>query len=147
MHVPKRQEMQSINPKDYAHRIIVAGSRHYNDLAEFHKVVTMYLERFDKPVIFISGKAKTGADDLIIRWCKKFGYPCAEYPADWDTGKGAGYVRNALMGSIATHLLAFYDGQSRGTKHMIEEGMKRNLAVKIIMIKIRENNDNAKQTS
>lgn len=133
--IPKTQEVQSLNPRDYETRIIVAGSRGYDNRIDFHKVLCAYLERFDTPILFVSGKAPSGADDLIIRWCKKFKYPCLEKPADWNSlGKRAGYVRNAEMAKIGTHLLAFHDGQSPGTGHMIEEALKEGLHAKIIYI-------------
>lgn len=131
---PPGQEQQSTDPRLYQIRIIVAGTRGYNDRKEFHDVMCSYIERFDsEPILFISGAARTGADRLIIDWCKKFGYPCLEMPADWDKhGKGAGFKRNAEMGEVASHLLAFYDGVSRGTADMIEIAEERDLKHKII---------------
>ena len=35
-------------------------------------------------------------------------------------GKSAGYKRNQEMANVSTHLIAFWDGKSRGTKHMID---------------------------
>ena len=41
--------------------------------------------------------------------------------ADWEKhGKSAGYKRNQEMANVSTHLIAFWDGKSRGTKHMID---------------------------
>ena len=55
------------------------------------------------------------------------------YPADWDTyGKSAGYRRNQLMADNADALVAFWDGQSRGTGHMINLAKERNLKVRIV---------------
>lgn len=140
---PPPQEKQSIDPRDYQIRIIVAGSRGYNDRREFHDVLCKFIERFEgQDILFISGDASSGADDFIIRWCKRYGYPCKEMPADWDNpeyktrnGKSrAGFVRNAEMAVIGTHLLAFYDGNSPGTAGMIDEAMTRKLTVKIIKV-------------
>lgn len=121
---------------DYPVRVIVAGSRKYNDYRFFSEVLSDYVEQYDDPVIFISGKAKTGADALIIRWCQEFHLPWAEFPANWDLGKHAGYVRNAEMAAVATNLIAFWDGQSRGTKHMLGLAKKHNLIVLPILIDI-----------
>ena len=47
------------------------------------------------------------------------------FPADWNTyGKSAGFVRNIEMAENATALIAFWDGKSSGTKHMIETAKK-----------------------
>jgi predicted Rossmann fold nucleotide-binding protein DprA/Smf involved in DNA uptake len=47
------------------------------------------------------------------------------FPADWDLhGKGAGHIRNRQMAEYADALVAVWDGESRGTKNMIDT-MKR----------------------
>jgi hypothetical protein len=133
---PPLQTLLSRDYKDYTIRCIVAGTRHYDNMREFHETVCDQLREFDAPVLFISGAASTGADDLIIRWCRRFSYPCLEMPANWNTGKGAGYARNEEMAKLATHLLAFYDGQSPGTQHMIDCATKHHLAVRTLRVKI-----------
>ena len=129
---PPPQTLQSLSPKDYEIRLIVAGTRHYNKRREFHEMICRYLARFDKPVLFISGAAASGADRLIIQWCHKFGFPCLEMPADWEAApRAAGYIRNAAMAEVGNHLFAFYDGESKGTAHMIDLAMQKLMRVKI----------------
>lgn len=145
---PKPQELQSINAKDYKVKIIVFGTRHYNNRKQFHETILDYLENFDEPVLFISGAAPSGADDLIIRWCLKFNYPCLKMPADWDKfGKAAGFRRNEDMAKIATHALGFWDGQSPGSKHMSELSDEYKLHKKIILINAKENEQTTYQKS
>jgi hypothetical protein len=132
MNYPKSQELQSLNLRDYTNRIIVAGTRGYNDRLYFHNTMIEYLDRFNSPVIFISGAAASGADRLIIEWCAKFNYPCMQFPADWDLGKGAGFIRNEEMADVATHLLAFYNGSSPGTHHMINVAQEHGLQIRVI---------------
>jgi hypothetical protein len=70
-------------------------------------------------ITIISGTAK-GADRLGERIAEDYDLKLIRMPADWNThGKAAGYVRNKDMAEIATHALIFWDGESRGTKHMI----------------------------
>lgn len=76
-----------------------------------------------------------GAD--LLAWnCIKRGYPgwpVDEYPADWEKyGKSAGYRRNAQMADDAEVLIAFWDGQSKGTRHMIELALDKGLEVHVI---------------
>ena len=139
---PKEQILKSTDLKDYSIRVIVAGSRGFSDKVLFHEKILAFLEEIDEPVLFISGAAPSGADDLIIRWCKRYGYPCKVQPADWDKhGRGAGFIRNVEMAKIATHLIAFYDGVSPGTAHMLEqaESTAYNLITKTILIKSLKN--------
>ena len=51
---------------------------------------------------------------------------------DWDKdGRSAGYKRNAEMAEYADALIAVWDGDSKGTKHMIECMNKLNKKVYI----------------
>lgn len=121
-------------------RIIVAGSRCFNDYELLKKEVVNIVKSSNKPKQFIkiiSGKAK-GADTLGERFAKEFRLEVKEFPADWDRlGKKAGYVRNAEMAKFAADenygiLIAFWDGKSRGTKHMIDLAEKYGLEIHIV---------------
>jgi hypothetical protein len=55
------------------------------------------------------------------------------YPADWDTfGKSAGYRRNEQMAEDADALVAFWDGESKGTAHMIDTMAAMDKPVRVI---------------
>lgn len=137
---PPGQQKQSLDPKDYNVRVCVFGTRQYADRREFHRVLMAYLKLHEgEDILFISGAAKSGADRLIIDWCKKFGYPCLEMPADWDTyGKSAGYRRNTDMSVVMSHGLGFWDGKSVGTKHMVDIAVAAKRSVKIIGVTLPE---------
>lgn len=77
----------------------------------------------------VTGKAR-GVDTLGEHYAKENNLPLHEYPADWNKhGKRAGYLRNVEMGEVAQALLAIWDGQSPGTKHMIDIARKKGLHV------------------
>jgi len=79
----------------------------------------------------VCGMAK-GADRLGHNWAADTGLKIWEYPADWKThGKGAGYIRNELMAKNADMLIAFWDGQSRGTKDMILRAVAHGLEIHV----------------
>lgn len=107
-------------------RTIIAGSRTakgYNDLLRAIDCVSW------KPTIVLSGTAK-GADLLGERWAKENNVPIERFPADWDRhGKSAGFIRNIEMAKSAEALICLWDGQSKGTKHMINEASKRGLVI------------------
>lgn len=115
-------------------RVIVAGSREFNnykllqdklDNLLVHKVKT-------HKIVIVSGGAR-GADQLGERYATQQNYCCDEYPADWQQyGKSAGYKRNVQMAENADALVAFWDGQSRGTQHMISIAKEHKLIVRII---------------
>lgn len=121
-------------------RIIVAGSRGYFNTPRFDATVKHYVENVHEGLVvaFISGMARTGADRLIYEYCKVHGHRCFEFPARWDVhGLRAGYIRNTEMGDEATHLLAFWDGESKGTASMIRYAARLGLVVHIAEISAR----------
>lgn len=103
-------------------KIIVAGGRDFNNLKIMDKILSQHINPpFDT---IISGDAR-GADMLGAEWGVKHGVPLQHFPAYWDIyGKSAGFIRNAEMGEHADMLIAFWDGKSKGTAHMIKT-MKR----------------------
>ena len=103
-------------------KLIVAGGRDFNDYDYLSRVLFAMadVELADKAVSIVSGMAR-GADALGYRFAKEHDIVVYEFPADWNThGKAAGFIRNKQMGDFADGLLAFWDGRSAGTKHMIE---------------------------
>jgi YspA, cpYpsA-related SLOG family len=114
--------------------LIVAGGRDYNDPAELSReLIALAMGQFgERSVSLVSGLAR-GADMLGLRFAQANDVRCYEFPADWDThGKSAGYIRNAEMAAFADGLLAFWDGKSRGTAHMISVMEKAGKFVKVV---------------
>lgn len=115
-------------------KIIVAGSREFNDYKLLKFTLDMLVRKYPKEdkLTFISGKAR-GADFYGEQYAKSIGAELLEFQADWDAyGKSAGYIRNAEMGKIADTLVAFWDYKSVGTRNMIEIMRKKNADVYII---------------
>ncbi|MGC2468017.1 MAG: DUF2493 domain-containing protein [Candidatus Acidiferrum sp.] len=107
-------------------RTIIAGSRTANSYDELLRAIGAISW---KPSEIISGAAR-GADALGEQWARENGVPLRRMPADWDRhGKRAGYLRNAEMLQHADALLALWDGQSKGTAHMIEIARRKGLLV------------------
>lgn len=71
-------------------------------------------------VELLCGMAR-GADITAYKLFKETSNTVHEYPADWvKYGKRAGYLRNTEMAKVADLGLAFWDSESKGTKHMID---------------------------
>ena len=105
-------------------RIIIAGSRSFDN----YELLCETLDNYhidSKTDIIVSGGSK-GADTLGERYAKEHGIHFKQFLADWDTlGKSAGYIRNKEMGNYATEAIIFWDGESKGSYHMIN--IMRNL--------------------
>lgn len=116
-------------------RVIVAGTRTFNNYELLKNSLDSFLSNTQDDIHIVSGKAR-GADTLGERYAKYLGYTIDAYPADWSTyGKSAGYIRNAEMAKNADALVAFWDGKSKGTKHMIDLAEKEGLSVCIVLFK------------
>jgi len=107
-------------------KIIIAGSRTFSNYSLFKKKIDQVLQNIKHPEI-ISGCA-SGADSLAIKYAVKHEIPCHKMPADWKNyGLAAGYIRNTEMADIANMLIAFWNGKSKGTRHMIKIAKEKKL--------------------
>ena len=114
-------------------RVIIAGGRDFNNVELLERE---FLNNFNKyknhEVQIVSGMAR-GADAMGEALAAMYELDVAQFPALWHVhGKSAGYKRNVQMAENATHLLAFWDGKSKGTEHMINIANKMELKVKVI---------------
>jgi len=120
--------------KIYTTKVIIAGSRDFNDYEVLKQVCDTVLKDI-KNIEIVSGTAR-GADSLGEQYSKEKGYKLKQFPADWNTHKkAAGYIRNKQMAEYANMLIAFWDNSSKGTKHMIDLAKGNNLTVFIHLFK------------
>lgn len=121
-------------------KVIVAGSRDWPWPNYLQDALTFYLSRFTPDQIEVVCGEAIGPDKQGRLWAEARGIKVKSFPAQWDAlGKRAGFVRNVEMADYGTHLIAFWDGVSNGTKHMIETAIERGLVVKVInLLKARE---------
>ena len=114
-------------------RVIIAGGRDFADYKLLEERLDYYLARVALSTVTIISGAAFGADSFGIRYAEDREMECIKMPAEWNThGKRAGYLRNVEMAKVATHLVAFWDGESRGTKHMIDIAAKEKLPTRIV---------------
>ena len=112
-------------------KVIIAGSRGFSDFQLLYAKCEEILANVDE-VEIVSGTAR-GADKLGEHYASLKGHSVIQFPADWDKhGRASGYIRNKEMADYSDCLIAFWDGESRGTKHMIDLATERGLSVHII---------------
>ena len=122
-------------------RVIVAGSRDFSNYTLVKSTLLKYFKEkalHHQDVEIISGTAR-GADSLGEKFANEKNCKLVKFPADWNQyGKSAGYKRNYQMANYAKEengmLFAFWDGESKGTKMMIDIANKENLEVHVISI-------------
>lgn len=117
-------------------RLIVAGGREITDrgfvFGELDRLTGNLLK--ENVVTEVCGEAR-GVDVIGREWAELKGLVVDSFPANWDAhGKAAGMMRNKLMANHGTHLVAFWDGESRGTKQMIDVARSFGLVVRVVKV-------------
>lgn len=136
--ITRQTWLKLINKEENNYNIIVAGSRTFTDYNVAKSVLNnfMSLRNFKINPSIICGMAN-GADMLGYKFAEEFGLPIKEFPANWDLyKKRAGYIRNEQMAKYSSEnghgiLIAFWDGESKGTASMIDFAKKYNLETHI----------------
>ena len=114
-------------------KILVCGSRTFTDADAIERELRAYTQ-YEPNATVIEGAAR-GADIIAGNVAHRMGFIIEEYPADWNKyGKRAGFIRNTEMLAKGRPdiVIAFWDGQSRGTAMMIEIAKKAGVPVKVI---------------
>lgn len=115
-------------------KVIVAGTRPPVSYKHVKDAIANCGFEIDE---IVSGNA-WGVDRLGELYAQQNHIDLVIFPANWEKyGKSAGLRRNEKMANYADALVAVWDGQSKGTKHMIETATKKGL--KVFVWKIPQN--------
>lgn len=124
---------------DQSYRVIIAGGRDFDDEEMLYDAMFQlygdsdyhYDSAYLYNYVIVSGGAR-GADKLGETWATRWGFPVEVHPALWDKhGPQAGILRNIEMAKVSNVLVAFWDGKSKGTKHMINTALREGLEVHV----------------
>lgn len=100
-------------------KIAIVGSRDWG----FPEMIQAYIQSLPKDTIIVSGHAR-GVDRMAETFAREAGLQVISIPADWDRlGRQAGFLRNTEIVNTCDKLVAFWDGQSKGTKDSIQKAM------------------------
>jgi len=113
-------------------RIIVCGCRDWTDRDAVFCALTAESIGSER-VVVVHGDA-SGADRFGGEWAQLHGDAEEPHRASWQIhGKSAGPRRNSEMASLGADLcLAFWDGKSKGTAHMIKCAVECGIPVRIV---------------
>ena len=108
-------------------KIAVVGSRGFKD---YHLLENILLAHI--PCILISGGA-IGADKLVEKFATYWNQKIEVILPNWEKyGKSAGPIRNKEIINKADHLIAFWNGKSRGTFSSINFAKNKKIRVDIV---------------
>jgi len=115
--------------------ICVAGGREFDDYDFLSSCMDSIKHlHYMKAITLISGAAR-GADTLGEQYATEQHWEMESHPPDYDVPqylrKRAPFVRNQKMAEIADVLCAFWDGKSKGTRHMIGCALKEGLEIHV----------------
>lgn len=96
-------------------KLAVVGGRNFDD----YEYLERELDKLDDIEMIVSGGAK-GADTLAERYAHEHGIKIKIFPPEWEIwGKQACNKRNHQIVDECDQLIAFWDGESRGTAHSV----------------------------
>jgi hypothetical protein len=128
-------------------KVIIAGSRKSLDVPTKKGSVMMDIKPVERAIEesgyeiteIVSGGAP-GPDTAAVCIAKQRNIPRKMFYALWNKyGTAAGPLRNKQMAEYADALIAIWDGQSRGTKNMIDTMEKMGKPVYVHLIQDRKN--------
>ncbi len=121
-------------------KLAIVGSRDYNN---YDKVIYYVSEYFGlgangvggNYIIEVVSGGANGADALGKKLAKEYNIKYTEFPADWNKhGKAAGPIRNEQIMQYTDKVIAFWDGQSKGTMSAINLARKHKKDTVIIYV-------------
>lgn len=115
-----------------ARRVVVTGSRSFRDAAAVAAALDPLHYEFGARLRLIQGGA-AGADRLAWEWAKSCDVPCASFAPDYSRPSPQRYhERNDRMLGLADLVVAFWDGESRGTKSVIDKAEARGIPCDVV---------------
>jgi hypothetical protein len=116
-------------------RVLICGARAWYDMDRMNIALTRLFEEL-QPSECITGGAR-GADQLANAWVAE-NYPLVRREvmnADWNRyGKSAGFRRNeAMLDTNPDVVIAFIEGEARGTMHTVRTAQDRKIKTILIM--------------
>lgn len=110
-------------------RVLVTGSRTWTYAATMRD----RLARLPRDATIVVGDAR-GADAHAIRIARNLGLNVEIHRADWSMGRRAGLMRNLEMLDypVPDLVLAFWDGESRGTRFTFKAAQARRIPTEVL---------------
>ena len=112
-------------------KTIIAGSRTILD----YKHIIDAIKSCPFPITSVVSGHANGADTLGEWYAENHQLPLEIFPANWkEHGRSAGYIRNTEMAKNAEALVVLWDGQSSGTRHMINIAKVKGLKIHVHLV-------------
>lgn len=108
----------------------IVGSRNFKNL---DKVTAMVRDLLNDDDVVISGGAR-GVDSTAEKAARERGLEVIIYRPDWKKhGKRAGFLRNKKIVDKSDTIVAFWDGESKGTVLTMDLAEKNNKRLELVL--------------
>lgn len=120
-------------------KLIIAGSRNVPETDEMIDRLENFLFTFamnSGNISEVVSGCASGGDTLGELWAERNNIPIKKFPANWKKyGRAAGPIRNKEMGNYADMAAVVWDGESNGSRHMINYMKKLNKPCHVFLYK------------
>lgn len=111
-------------------KVIIAGTRYKDPVNKIpfddYGLIVSAIERSGFEITEEVCGMAIGVDKLGEQWAITNNVPVKEMPADWNRhGKAAGPIRNRQMAEYADAAIIVWDGESPGSRNMINEMIRK----------------------
>lgn len=117
-------------------RIIIAGSRSVDEYWRVEAAMSQVTAGGANRGVYeiVSGGAE-GVDQFGERWAEEYDCDVTRFEPDWEEyGNAAGPIRNGQMAKYADKLVAVWDGESAGTRDMIDKALDEGLDTHVFQV-------------
>lgn len=118
-----------------SYKIVIAGSRSFNDKCLLFNKVDERIKELGlefEDVEIVCGGCR-GADEYGKQYATERGCELTVFVANWSRyDKAAGPIRNKKMAEYSNEAIVFLDGETIGSRSMINEAAKANIPCVVI---------------
>ena len=110
--------------------VAIVGSRDFNNYELFKSRINKIIK--DKNIEQLISGGANGADKLAEKYALENNYQIKIIKPDWKKGRWAGLERNTIIIEQSDIVIAFWNGISRGTFHVINKTEQLNKRLYIV---------------
>jgi len=126
--------------------LAIIGSRSFNNYSYAKQHILDIIQKNQIAITKIISGGASGADKIAEIFANKFNIPIEVLKPNWEQGKQSGVIRNTEIIKKSDYVIAFWDGQSKGTLDSIKKAKAQNKKLFIVKIAPEDINEGVRQS-